>query len=230
MYKTAHADLKILPSVCAKPYIEMQFRSHEAVSLAHAISGVSAFGTFRTCEAGLAMSVQRGKRTRRLRTPTSEIDQFGHWRPATNICGGKTPCRCSAFGRSRRLLWSAHRRSFAGKHAAGDGDVLATGLLGHVHSLRQGASLTHLRQLDQHGKIDSCEHVHIWTAHAGNSKVGRRAAEHVGENGNAVTAIDAIHRFSDRPSTQIRVIVGSNCDGFHLLLAAHELWTSGCSP
>ena len=60
-----------------------------------------------------------------------------------------------AFSRSWRLLWSALRRSFAGKHATGDGDVLATGLLGHIHSLRQGTSLTHLRQLDQHGKINS---------------------------------------------------------------------------
>ena len=50
------------------------------------------------------------------------------------------------------------------------------------------------------------------------------AAEHVSEDGNAVTAIDAIQRFSDCPSTQIRVIVGSNCDGFHLLLAAHDMF------
>src|SRR5260221_11438546 len=47
------------------------------------------------------------------------------------------------------------------------------------------------------GKIHSCEHVHFWTAHAGNSQVGRRAAEHVDENDNAVTAIDPIHRFND---------------------------------
>src|SRR5882724_7499151 len=66
------------------------------------------------------------------------------------------------------------RRSFAGKHAAGDGDILATGLLGQVDSLPQGTVLAHLRQLDQHGKIHSCEHVHIWTAHAGNSQVRRR--------------------------------------------------------
>jgi ABC transporter substrate binding protein len=66
-------------------------------------------------------------------------------------------------------------RSFAGKHAAGDGDILATGLLGQVDSLPQGTVLAHLRQLDQHGKIHSCEHVHIWTVHAGNSQVGRRA-------------------------------------------------------
>jgi len=44
MYKIAHANLqKFMPSVCAKLYIEMRFRSHEAMSLAHAISGMSAF-------------------------------------------------------------------------------------------------------------------------------------------------------------------------------------------
>src|ERR1700687_1129557 len=109
----------------------------------------------------------------------TRLTRFSHWRHATNVSPGKTPCRGSASSRSRRLLWSAPRRSFAGKHAAGDGDALATGLLGQVDSLPQGTVLAHLRQLDQHGKIHSCEYVHIWTVHAGNSQVGRRAAEHV---------------------------------------------------
>ena len=88
----------------------------------------------------------------------------------------------------------------------------------------EGTSLTHLRQLDQHGKIDYSEHVPFGRLMQEIGKVGRRCAGYVGENGDAVTAIDAIHRFTDRPSTQIGVIVGSNCDGFHLLLAAHDMF------
>ena len=79
---------------------------------------------------------------------------------------------------------SAPGHSFPRKHAASDGDVFATGLLNHADSFRQGTVLAHFGQLDQHGKIDPCQHVYLWTAHAGNSQVRRRAAEHVGENGN----------------------------------------------
>jgi len=62
MYKIAHANLqKFMPSVCAKLYIEMRFRSHEAMSLAHAISGMSAFGTKRTCRSGRWMSALGGE-------------------------------------------------------------------------------------------------------------------------------------------------------------------------
>ena len=139
--------------------------------------------------------------------------QFGRWQ---QLLGQDA---APAFSRSRRLLWSAPRCSFAGEHAAGDRDVFATGLLGHVDSLRQGTLLTHLRQLDQHGTIDSCEHVHFWTAHAGNSNVRWGVAEHVGENGKAVTAIDAIDGFDDVASAQITVVLGCDREGFDFVFA-----------
>ena len=49
-------------------------------------------------------------------------------------------------------------------------------------------------------------------------------AEHVGENGNAVTAIDAIDGFDDVASAQIRVVLGSDREGFDLFLRTHDMF------
>jgi len=79
-------------------------------------------------------------------------------------------------------------------------------------------------QLDQHGKIDPCEHFHFGPAHAGDREVGGRAAEHVGKNGDAVAAVDAVDGFNDVASTQIRVVLGSDRDSFDLLLRTHYMF------
>jgi hypothetical protein len=113
--------------------------------------------------------------------------------------------------------------AFAGEYAASDGDVFAAGFLGHGDSLRQGMLLAHLGELDEHWKIDSCEHFHL-RAHAGNRKVGGCAAEHVGENGDTVATIDAIYRFDDITATQLGVVLGSNGDGFNLFLRTHDVF------
>ena len=84
--------------------------------------------------------------------------------------------------------------------------------------------LAHLGKLDQHGKIDACEHFHLRAAHAGDRKVGRRAAEHVGEDRDAVAAIDAVDRFDDVASTQIGVVLGTDRDCFNLFLWAHDMF------
>ncbi len=86
------------------------------------------------------------------------------------------------------------------------------------------ALLAHLGELDQHGKIDACEHFHLGTAHAGDGEVGGRAAEHVGEDGNAVAAVDAVDRFDDVISTQIGIVFSADCHGFDLLLRTHDMF------
>jgi len=54
--------------------------------------------------------------------------------------------------------------------------------------------------------------------------IGEGRIDVIEQRGAAVTGIDAIHRFNDCLSTQIRINVGSNCDGFHLLLGAHDMF------
>src|SRR3954453_14309868 len=121
----------------------------------------------------------------------------------------------SAGARAELAAWQAR---------AGDGDVFASGLLRHGDSLGQGTSLAHLGQFDQHRKIDPCEHVHLRTAHTGNREVGRRAAEHVSQDRNTVATLDAAYRVNDIASTQIGVVLGSDCDGFNLSLLTHDMF------
>src|SRR6476646_9186892 len=97
-------------------------------------------------------------------------------------------------------------------------DVFAARLLRHRDGIGKRAFFTNLGKLHQHRKIDTCEHFHFRTAHAGDRKIGRRAAEHIGQDRDAITAVNAVDRFNDVASAQIRVVFGSDRDSFDLLL------------
>ena len=50
------------------------------------------------------------------------------------------------------------------------------------------------------------------------------AAEHIGEDGNAVAEVDAVDGFDDVTSTQIRVILCTDRNRFDLLLRTHDMF------
>ncbi|CCE04219.1 hypothetical protein BRAS3843_1020019 [Bradyrhizobium sp. STM 3843] len=116
------------------------------------------------------------------------------------------------------------RHSFAGEHAAGDRDVFAAGFLGHRDRVGERALLADLGKLDQHGKVDACEHFDLGPAHAGNGEIRWRAAEHVGQDGDAVAGVDTVHGFDDVAATEIRVVVCTNRHGFYLFLRTHDMF------
>src|SRR6266581_3640478 len=119
---------------------------------------------------------------------------------------------------------SKRRRSFAGENPAGNGDVFAAGLLSHRDGVGKRPLFANLGELDQHGKVDSGEHLHFRATHAGDREIGRCAAEHVGEDGDAVARVDTVDRLDDVASTQIRVVLGTDRDGFDLFLRTHDMF------
>ena len=60
---------------------------------------------------------------------------------------------------------SSLQQSFAGKNSAGDGDVLAPGILGGGHGFGEREFVANFRKLHQHGKIDACQHLDLGPAH-----------------------------------------------------------------
>ena len=50
------------------------------------------------------------------------------------------------------------------------------------------------------------------------------AAEHVGKNGDAVAAIDAVDRFDDVATTEIGVVFRADRHGFDLFLRTHYVF------
>src|SRR5947209_1726833 len=73
----------------------------------------------------------------------------------TNSNPGRAAGQASRPMARRGDLWSVLNgaRREPRQARARDGDVFATGLLGHADSLRQGTTPAHLGQFDQHWKI-----------------------------------------------------------------------------
>ena len=67
------------------------------------------------------------------------------------------------------------------------------------------------------------EHFDLGPAHAGYCEVRGRAAEHVGEDGNAVAGIDAVDRLDDVASAEIGIVFGADRDRLDLFLRTHDM-------
>jgi len=72
-----------------------------------------------------------------------------------------------------------------------------------------GTVLRTFAQLDQHGKIHSCEHFTFGRFHAENSQIGTACRRHVGENDNAHLYPTRFTFFNDCRSHKSGSIVGS---------------------
>ena len=57
----------------------------------------------------------------------------------------------------------------------------------------------------------------------GDREVRRRAAEHVGQDHDAVAGVDALDRLDDVLAALLDVVVGADGDGFDLLLRADHV-------
>ena len=58
-------------------------------------------------------------------------------------------------------------------------------------------------------------------------EVRRRAAEHVGENDDAIAAIDRAHRVDDVGAALFHVVIGADGDGAHLVLGPENVLGRG---
>jgi hypothetical protein len=65
--------------------------------------------------------------------------------------------------------------------------------------------------------------IDVWPAHAGDGEVRRRAAEHVGEDCNTLTGVDALDRLDDVLAALLDIVVGADGDGLDLPLRSHDM-------
>ena len=87
--------------------------------------------------------------------------------------------------------------------------------------------VAHFGELDQHRQIDAGQHFDLGPAHHRDGKIGGRAAEHVGQDGDAVAAVDAPHRFDDVLAALFDVVVGADGDGLDLALRSNHVLQGG---
>src|SRR5579859_7878397 len=80
----------------------------------------------------------------------------------------------------------------AREHIGGDGDVLAARLLGAGDRVLEALAAAHAGELDQHRQVQAGDHLGLGLLHDRDGQVGRRAAEHVGEQDDAGAAVDAL--------------------------------------
>ena len=90
-----------------------------------------------------------------------------------------------------------------------------------------GRSSRTLASLTSMGRLMPASTSTFGRLHAGDREIGGCAAEHIGEDGDAIAAVDAIDRFNDITSTQIEVVLGPDRDCFDLLLWTHDVFERG---
>ena len=83
----------------------------------------------------------------------------------------------------------AHRRASA-KQLRGDVDVFAAGFLRAEHGALEALALAQAGELDQHRQVDAGDDLDLGAVHDRDGQVGRRAAEHVGQQHGALAGID----------------------------------------
>ena len=97
------------------------------------------------------------------------------------------------------------------------------GLLRGRDRLVERAIGAHLGELDQHRQVDAGDHLDVRPVHHRDREVGGRAAEHVGEDHDAVAGVGALDRLDDVAPALLDVVVGADRDGLDLLLLADHV-------
>src|SRR5690606_38542106 len=82
-------------------------------------------------------------------------------------------------------------------------------------------------QLDQHRKIDARDHLNVRLLHDRDRQVGRRAAEHVGEQDDAGSGIGPGNRRQDFGAAFLDIIVGADGNRLDLTLRADHMLHCG---
>ena len=96
---------------------------------------------------------------------------------------------------------------------------------GHGH--RQLGGAAHAGELDQHRQVDAGDHLDIGPVEDGDGEVGRRAAEHVGQQHDAIALLHLGHAVQDLAPALLHVVVGADADGGDALLRPHDMLQRG---
>ena len=114
-----------------------------------------------------------------------------------------------------------------GEQLRGDVDVFAPGLLGLGHGHRQLGGAAHAGELDQHRQVDAGDDLDIGAVEDGDGEIGGRAAEHVGEQHDAIALLHLGHAVQDVAPALLHIVVGADADGGDALLRAHDMLQRG---
>jgi hypothetical protein len=82
-------------------------------------------------------------------------------------------------------------------------------------------------QLDEHGQIDTCQHLDLHIIHDRNGKIGWRAAKHVRQHDNAISDIDLAGSGDNIGAALLHVIIGADGDGEKLVLWTDHMFERG---
>src|SRR5262249_60036752 len=106
-------------------------------------------------------------------------------------------------------------------------DVFAPGFLSLGDRLGEWGFVAHLGKFDQHGQVDAGEHLDLRSVHHRDRQVRRGAAEHVGQDRDAVTAVHPFDCFNDVVASAFHVVVRPDRYRFDLLLLPHHVFERG---
>nr|CAI0340169.1 conserved hypothetical protein [Rhizobiaceae bacterium] len=116
------------------------------------------------------------------------------------------------------------RTLFAAQDAACHVDIFAAGLGGVDQRLLHVVLAADAGKLDQHGKVHAGDHLDAVAAHHGNGEVRGGAAEHVGEDDDAMALVGLHHRFQDILAALVHVVLGADADGLDRLLRTNDMF------
>src|SRR3546814_670362 len=80
---------------------------------------------------------------------------------------------------------------------------------------------------DQHWQVDPRDHLYIGLAHQRNGEVGRRSAEHVGEQDHTLAAVDPCGGGRYVGPARLHVVIRADTDRLHPFLRANNMFHGG---
>ena len=113
------------------------------------------------------------------------------------------------------------------QHVRGGGNSFVRPF-GTIHGVGQRLFRAHLRQFHQHREVYACDHLHAFSLImeiAG--KIGRRAAEHVGQQHDSVAGIAAADTLLDFSSPVVDVVLRADTDGVDVSLRPDHVFHGG---
>lgn len=136
---------------------------------------------------------------------------------------GEMESRATLFLVIAELCHALVRRQDLTGHA----DIFASGFLRLGDGLLQRALAPDAGKLHQHRQIDTGDHLDIRPFHGRDGEVGRRAAEHVGEDHHALAGIDPGERRQHVAPPHVEIVVRPDRDRLDLLLRSDHVLKRG---
>ena len=101
----------------------------------------------------------------------------------------------------------AHWQNMGGRR-----NVFTSGRLGALDAFGKRLARSDLRELDQHGQVDAGNDLDTGPAHHGDGEVAGRSSEHVGQQDDAIAAVDLGNARLDIGSVLLNVVVRADAD------------------